>query len=84
LSSAAAPLFAQNPAAEAPVTGLRAPVITDTELNAAIPSLDDAPLESIDAWQADQAVEYQRSQHRKILSSHPAVTNVSHRIDSRS
>jgi translocation and assembly module TamA len=54
LSSAAAPLLAQNPAAEAPATGPRAPVITDTEFNGAIPSLDDAPLESIEAWQADQ------------------------------
>jgi hypothetical protein len=84
LSCAAAPLLAQNPAAEVPSTGPLVPVITDTEFNAAIPSLDDAPLESIDAWQTDQAVEYQRSQYRKILSSHPAVTNVSHRIDSRS
>lgn len=54
LSSAAALLLAQNPAAEAPITGPRVPVITDTEFNAAIPSLNDAPLESIEAWQADQ------------------------------
>ena len=54
LSSAAAPLLAQNPATEAPITGPRVPVITDTEFKAAIPSLNDAPLESIEAWQADQ------------------------------
>ena len=53
-SSAAPPLLAQNPTAEAPVAGPHTPVITDTEFNATIPSLDDAPLESIDIWQAEQ------------------------------
>jgi translocation and assembly module TamA len=54
LSSAAAPLLGQNPADAAPATGARAPVISDTEFDAAIPSLNDAPLESIEAWQVDQ------------------------------
>jgi hypothetical protein len=30
------------------------PIIGDAEFDAAIPSLDGAPLESIDAWQAEQ------------------------------
>jgi translocation and assembly module TamA len=54
LSSVAAPLLAQSPAVEAPVTDPHRPVITDTEFNATIPSLNDAPLESIEAWQAEQ------------------------------
>jgi translocation and assembly module TamA len=32
----------------------QAPIIADEEFDAAIPALDDAPLESIDAWQAAQ------------------------------
>ncbi len=54
LSSAAAPLLAQSPADAKANNAPRAPIITDTEFDAAIPSLDDAPLESIEAWQADQ------------------------------
>lgn len=54
LSSAAAPLVAQNPADTEANAATRAPIITDTEFDAAIPSLDDAPLESIKAWNAEQ------------------------------
>ena len=54
LSSAAAPLLAQNPTDAPANTAPRAPIITDTEFNATIPSLDDAPLESIEAWKAEQ------------------------------
>lgn len=54
LSSAAAPLLAQNPTDVTINTAPRAPIITDTEFNATIPSLDDAPLESIEAWKAEQ------------------------------
>jgi translocation and assembly module TamA len=54
LSSAAVPLLAQNPAVATPTTAPRAPIINDSEFDAAIPSLDAAPLESIDAWQATQ------------------------------
>jgi translocation and assembly module TamA len=79
LSSAAAPLLAQNPAAEAPITGPRVPVITDTEFNAAIPSLDDAPLESIEAWQADQdnrAADGSAAQQVEQAAADPAMLNV--------
>mgnify|MGYP003841470801 FL=1 len=54
LSSAAGPLLAQNPTDVTVNTAPRAPIITDTEFNATIPSLDDAPLESIEAWKAEQ------------------------------
>ncbi len=70
LGTAAAPLLAQNPAAEIPEPPIqvviapdtadtgqddpRDPIISDTEFDEAIPSLDDLPLESIDAWQAEQ------------------------------
>ena len=68
LGCAAAPLLAQNPpapsvstpvpvvpaAVEADPTGPRTPIITDTEFDEAIPSLEDAPLESIDEWTAAQ------------------------------
>jgi hypothetical protein len=40
LSSAAAPLLAQNPTDVTINTAPRAPIITDTEFNATIPSLD--------------------------------------------
>ena len=79
LSSAAAPLLAQNPAAEAPITGPRVPVITDTEFNAAIPSLDDAPLESIEAWQADQdnrAADGSAAQQVEQAAADPAMLKV--------
>ena len=79
LSCAAAPLLAQNPAAEAPTTGPRVPVITDTEFNAAIPSLDDAPLESIDAWQADQenrATDGSAAQQVAQTAADPAILAV--------
>lgn len=54
LSSAAAPLLAQNPTDAPANTVPSPPIITDTEFNATIPSLDDAPLESIEAWKAEQ------------------------------
>jgi hypothetical protein len=54
LSSAAAPLLAQSPVDGKANTAQRAPIITDTEFNAAIPSLDDAPLESIEVWNTEQ------------------------------
>jgi translocation and assembly module TamA len=54
LSSAAVPLLAQNPTDATPSTAPHAPIISDTEFDAAIPSLDDAPLESIEAWRAEQ------------------------------
>ena len=79
LSSAAAPLLAQNPATEAPITGPRVPVITDTEFNAAIPSLDDAPLESIEAWQADQdnrAADGSAAQQVEQAAADPAMLKV--------
>ncbi len=79
LSSAAAPLLAQNPASEAPITGPRVPVITDTEFNAAIPSLDDAPLESIEAWQADQdnrAADGSAAQQVEQAAADPAMLKV--------
>ncbi len=58
-----APLLAQNSAAEEPSTAAavrtkpiepRKPIITYTEFDDVIPSLDDAPLESIDEWKATQ------------------------------
>ena len=69
LGCAAAPLLAQNPAAQNPPPsfGTRdiakdsavstliergTPIITDSEFDDAIPSLDDAPLESIEEWKA--------------------------------
>lgn len=79
LSSAAAPLLAQNPAAEAPITGPRVPVITDTEFKAAIPSLNDAPLESIEAWQADQdnrAADGSAAQQVEQAAADPAMLKV--------
>ena len=79
LSSAAAPLLAQNPATEAPITGPRVPVITDTEFKAAIPSLDDAPLESIEAWQADQdnrAADGSAAQQVEQAAADPAMLKV--------
>jgi len=79
LSSAAAPLLAQNPAAEAPITGPRLPFITDTEFKAAIPSLDDAPLESIEAWQADQdnrAADGSAAQQVEQAAADPAMLKV--------
>jgi translocation and assembly module TamA len=79
LSSAAAPLLAQNPAAEAPITGPRVPVITDTEFKAAIPSLDDAPLETIEAWQADQdnrAADGSAAQQVEQAAADPAMLKV--------
>jgi translocation and assembly module TamA len=69
LGTAAAPLLAQNPAVEIPPATQpaaeplavvatpvdpRTPIISDTEFDEAVPSLDDAPLESIDEWQAEQ------------------------------
>lgn len=70
LGTTAAPLLAQNPAVEIPERKVqlviapdtaytrqddpRDPIISDTEFDEAIPSLDDSPLESIDAWQAEQ------------------------------
>ncbi|MFN3619716.1 autotransporter assembly complex protein TamA [Sphingorhabdus sp.] len=69
LGAAATPLLAQNPIAViAPPTqpatektdtvvnpvGSRTPIISDPEFEKAIPSLDDAPLESIEKWQADE------------------------------
>ncbi|WP_397598315.1 autotransporter assembly complex family protein [Sphingorhabdus sp.] len=45
-----APLKVLSPAPADPQT----PIIGEEEFDAAIPSLDDAPLESIDAWQAEQ------------------------------
>ena len=79
LSSAAAPLLAQNPAAEVPITGPRVPVITDTEFKAAIPSLDDAPLESIEAWQADRdnrAADGSAAQQVEQAAADPAMLKV--------
>lgn len=79
LSSAAAPLLAQNPATEAPITGPRVPVITDTEFKAAIPSLNDAPLESIEAWQADQdnrAADGSAAQQVEQAAADPAMLKV--------
>jgi hypothetical protein len=56
LGCAAAPLLAQNPDVQipAPLPAPHTPIITDTEFKEAIPSLDDAPLESIEAWDAAQ------------------------------
>ena len=56
LGCAAAPLLAQNPDVQipAPLTAPQTRIITDTEFKEAIPSLDDAPLESIEAWDAAQ------------------------------
>lgn len=62
LGCAATPLLAQNPDVQipAPLTAAQravppqTPIITDTEFNEATPSLDDAPLESIQAWAAAQ------------------------------
>ena len=71
LGCAAAPLLAQNAAADTRVPAQAAstapskvlspapadpqtPIIGDAEFDAVIPSLDDAPVESIDAWQAEQ------------------------------
>ena len=62
LGCAATPLLAQNPDVQtpAPLTAAQGavppqtPIITDTEFNEATPSLDDAPLESIQAWAAAQ------------------------------
>jgi translocation and assembly module TamA len=67
LGAAAVPVLAQNPASAAPavvpggspttageVADPRTPIITDPEFDAMVPSLDAAPLESIDAWQAEQ------------------------------
>ena len=62
LGCAATPLLAQNPDVQipAPLTAPQGavapqtPIITDTEFKEAIPSLDDAPLESIEAWDAAQ------------------------------
>ena len=62
LGCAAAPLLAQNPDVQipAPLTAPQGavapqtPIISDTEFKEAIPSLDDAPLESIEAWDAAQ------------------------------
>ena len=70
LGTAAGALLAQNPAVEIPDRKVqlviapdtantrqddpRDPIISDTEFEEAIPSLDDTPLESIDAWQAEQ------------------------------
>ncbi len=79
LTSVAAPLLAQNPAAAAPATDPRAPVITDTEFNAAIPSLNDAPLESIEDWQADQenrAEDGSVAQRTGQNPADPAILNV--------
>ena len=39
---------------EADASGPRKPIITDTEFDEAIPSLEDAPLESIEEWKAAQ------------------------------
>ena len=62
LGCAATPLLAQNPDVQipAPLTAPQGavapqtPIIKDTEFKEAIPSLDDAPLESIEAWDAAQ------------------------------
>jgi len=56
LGCAGAPLLAQNPDVQipAPLPAPHTPIITDTEFKEAIPSLDDAPLESIEAWDAAQ------------------------------
>ena len=62
LGCAATPLFAQNPDVQIPALPIapqgavapQTPIISDTEFKEAIPSLDDAPLESIEAWDAAQ------------------------------
>ena len=79
LTSAAAPVLAQNPAAAAPATGPHVPITTDTEFNAAIPSLDDAPLESIEAWQAEQenrAADGSAAQQVAQTAADPAILAV--------
>lgn len=52
------------PPAPPPVANIRpadprTPIITDEEFDAAIPSLDDAPLESIEQWQNDEEAQEQ-------------------------
>lgn len=62
LGCAAAPLLAQNSDVQTPAllavpqgaVAPRTPIITDMEFDEAIPSLDDAPLESIQIWDAAQ------------------------------
>ena len=62
LGCAATPLLAQNPDVQIPAPPIapqgavapQTPIISDTEFKEAIPSLDDAPLESIEAWDAAQ------------------------------
>lgn len=47
-----APLLAQNPSG----TAAGVDIISDEEFDTAIPSLDDAPLESVEEWQREQDV----------------------------
>lgn len=62
LGCAATPLLAQNPDVQIPAPPIapqgavapQTPIISDTEFKEAIPLLDDAPLESIEAWDAAQ------------------------------
>ena len=54
------------------------PIIGDAEFDAAIPSLDDAPLESIDAWQAEQEEKEEggtAQQQTQAAASRPSSTS---------
>jgi hypothetical protein len=80
LGCAAAPLLAQNPDVQipAPLTAPQGavapqtPIISDTEFKEAIPSLDDAPLESIEAWDAAQESQVEAAVVRGAIRSDQA------------
>ena len=70
-----APLKVLSPAPADPQT----PIIGDAEFDAAIPSLDDAPLESIDAWQAEQEAKEEggtAQQQAAQTAADPAISAV--------
>ena len=55
------------------------PIIGDAEFDAVIPSLDDAPLESIDAWQAEQEAKEEggtAQQQAAQTAADPAISAV--------
>lgn len=57
----------------------RKPVFTDTEFDEAIPSLDDAPLESIEAWSANEESREERGsaeQQAQQTAADPAILAV--------
>ena len=70
-----APLKVLSPAPADPQT----PIIGDAEFDASIPSLDDAPLESIDAWQAEQEAKEEggtAQQQAAQTAADPAISAV--------